>query len=320
MTQPLYKRIGVLALVAALAALVVPMSQATAADKDKQLTFAMISHAAPGDTFWDIEQKGAEAAARNLGARLIYAHNPAAGQQATLVRNVVDQKVDGIAVTLSHPDAMQSAIDRAKQADIPVIGLNSGLNEWKETGVFAYIGQDPVIAGKAYGDRLTKVSAKHVLCVNHEQGNVSLARRCEGISKAFKGKTTTLYVEGKNMPGVRSRILAKLQQDPSIDYVATLGAPFAMTAENAIRRAGRDVTLTTFDLNQRVIKSIKSGKIRWAVDQQPYLQGYLAIESLWLKATNGNVIGGGQAILTGPNFVTKDNVNQVEKFAERGTR
>ena len=320
MIRRFYKRIGLIALVAALAALALPAAQAVAADNDKQMVFAMITHAAPGDTFWDIERKGAQAAATHLGARLIYAHNPAAGQQATLVQNVVDQKVDGIALTLSHPDAMKRAIAAAGQAGIPVIGFNSGLNEWKTVGTFAYIGQDPIVAGQAYGERLSTVGAEHVLCVNHEQGNVSLARRCAGIKKAFKGKTTLLYVNGKDMPTVRSRILAKLQQDPSIDYVATLGAPFALTAEQAVRMAGRDVTLTTFDLDERVIKSVEDGKIRWAVDQQPYLQGYLAIESLWLKATNGNVIGGGKAILTGPTFVTQDNVAQVAEFADRGTR
>ncbi|RJS94781.1 substrate-binding domain-containing protein [Salinisphaera sp. Q1T1-3] len=293
---------------------------ALAQSNDKQPVFALISHAAPGDTFWDIERKGAEAAADKLGARLIYAHNPAASQQATLVDNVINQKVDGIALTLSHPDAMKSAVAKANRAGIPVIGLNSGLNEWKKTGVFAYIGQDPVVAGRAYGERLNTVGAKHVLCVNHEQGNVSLARRCEGIEKGFEGKTTILYVNGQDMTSVRSRILAKLQQDPSIDYIATLGSPFAMTSLRAVRMSGRQVEVTTFDLDERVVKAIQSGKIRWAVDQQPYLQGYLAIQSLWLKATNGNVIGGGQAVLTGPAFVTKDNVAQVAEFAARGTR
>ena len=48
--------------------------------------------------------------------------------------------------------------------------------------------------------------------------------------------------------------------------------------------------------------------MQWAVDQQPYLQGYLAVDSLWLYKTNGNTIGGGQATLTGPAFIDKGNV------------
>jgi len=57
-----------------------------------------------------------------------------------------------------------------------------------------------------------------------------------------------------------------------------------------------------------------------AVDQQPYLQGYEAVDSLWLYLTDGNVIGGGQTVLTGPSFVDASNADAVAKYAARGTR
>ena len=60
--------------------------------------------------------------------------------------------------------------------------------------------------------------------------------------------------------------------------------------------------------------------MQWAVDQQPYLQGYLAIDSLWLYLTNGNTIGGGQPVLTGPSFVDASNVAKVAQYAEAGNR
>jgi simple sugar transport system substrate-binding protein len=58
----------------------------------------------------------------------------------------------------------------------------------------------------------------------------------------------------------------------------------------------------------------------WAIDQQPYLQGYLAVDTLWLYKNNGNVPGGGQPTLTGPYLVDKSNIELVGKFAEAGTR
>jgi len=69
------------------------------------------------------------------------------------------------------------------------------------------------------------------------------------------------------------------------------------------------------------VAAIKSGTVQFAVDQQPFLQGYLAVDTLWLYKTNGNFPGGGQEpVLTGPAFVTKDNVDAVAEFAARGTR
>jgi simple sugar transport system substrate-binding protein len=72
--------------------------------------------------------------------------------------------------------------------------------------------------------------AKHAVCVNQVQGHVDLEARCAGIAQTFKGQTENLYLTGTDMPSVQSTIGAKLQQDPSIDYLVTLGAPFGITA------------------------------------------------------------------------------------------
>ena len=60
--------------------------------------------------------------------------------------------------------------------------------------------------------------------------------------------------------------------------------------------------------------------MEWAIDQQPFLQGYMAVEALWLYRTNKNVLGGGQASLTGPSFVDETNIDSVAELAEAGTR
>jgi simple sugar transport system substrate-binding protein len=286
-----------------------------------RLKVAMITHAAPGDTFWDLIRKGAEAAAAKDNIELVYASDPNGANQANLVQNAIDQKVDAIALTLAKPAAMLAVVAKAKAAGIPVIGFNAGLNEWKKAGLVEYFGQDEVVAGEAFGNRLSQVGAKNVICVNHEQGHVELEARCAGIKKGFSGKSESLYVNGVDMPSVQSTMTAKLQQDKTIDYVVTLGAPFAMAAIKSVKDAGSSAKVATFDTNRDLIDGVKSGNIQWAVDQQPYLQGYLAIDGAWLYKTNGDYSGGGQdPILTGPAFVTKDNVATIATYAQGGTR
>ena len=56
------------------------------------------------------------------------------------------------------------------------------------------------------------------------------------------------------------------------------------------------------------------------MDQQPYLQGYEAVDALWLDLVNGDTLGGGQAVLTGPSFIDASNVDAVATYAARGTR
>ncbi len=286
-----------------------------------RLTVAMITHQGPGDTFWDIVRKGAQAAAAKDNIRLLYSNDPSAGNQASLVQNAIDQKVDGIAVTLAKPEAMKDVVHKATAAGIPVVGLNSGVSEWKKLGLMEFFGQDETVAGEAFGKKLNEVGAKKAVCVITEQGNIGLTQRCDGVKKTFQGKTQNLYVNGTDMPAVRATITAKLQQDRSIDYIVSLGASYALTAVQSVSEAGSKAKIATFDLNKDLTGAISKGTIQFAVDQQPYLQGYLAIDSLWLYKTNGNYMGGGeQPVLTGPAFVDKSNVDQIAQFAAKGTR
>src|ERR1700754_1918566 len=69
-------------------------------------TFAMITHESPGDTFWDRIKAGANQAAKDTGSTLKYSSDPVASNQATLIQNAIDSKVDGIATTIVTPEAL----------------------------------------------------------------------------------------------------------------------------------------------------------------------------------------------------------------------
>ncbi|WP_326687164.1 sugar ABC transporter substrate-binding protein [Streptomyces sp. NBC_01795] len=285
-----------------------------------RLTIAMVTHSGEGDTFWDIVQSGAKQAARKDNVRFDYSNNKEAGQQAQLVQSAIDKKVDGLIVTLAKPDALKSVIRKAVKAGIPVITINSGAQYSTEVGALTHIGQDEAVAGEAVGEQLNKRKKKKALCVIHEQGNVSLEERCEGAKKTFDGDLDTVNVDGTSMPGVQSSVEAKLQSDKDIDSVITLGAPFAATSAKAKEKAGSDAEVDTFDLNAQVVKELKAKRIGFAVDQQPYLQGYEAVDLLWLHRYNANALGGGKPVLTGPEIVTRDQVPRLEKYTARGTR
>ncbi|WP_329259922.1 substrate-binding domain-containing protein [Streptomyces sp. NBC_01478] len=286
-----------------------------------RLKVALVTHASKGDAFWLLVQKGAEAAAAKDGVELTYASDPDATGQAKLVRDAIRDGVDGIALTLAKPDAMKAPIAQAKASDIPVVGLNSGIDSWQSDGILEFFGQDESVTGRAVGEKLDAFKAKHALCVIHERGNVALEARCAGVKKTFSGETDNLYVDGTDMDAVSAGVTDRLKQDPSIDEVVMLGADFALAAVKSVKAAGSKAKVATFDLNQDLVKAVQSGAVQFAVDQQPYLQGYLAVDSLWLYKTNGNISGGGAApVLTGPAFVTKTNVGAVAKFAANGTR
>ncbi|WP_406503854.1 sugar ABC transporter substrate-binding protein [Streptomyces sp. NBC_01602] len=283
-------------------------------------TFAMVTHSGDGDTFWDIVQRGAEQAAVKDNIKFLYSHNDEAQQQAQLVQAAIDQKVDGLIVSLAKPDAMKDVVAKATRAGIPVITVNSGSAESKAFGALTHIGQDESIAGEAVGDELNARGRKKALCILHEQGNIGHEQRCAGAKKAFDGQMQNLYVEGTNMPDVQASIEAKLQADKSIDAVVTLGAPFADAAVKAKRTAGSKAEIDTFDLNAKVATALQDKTLGFAVDQQPYLQGYEAVDLLWLYRYNRNVLGGGRPVLTGPQIITSKDAAELAEYTKRGTR
>jgi simple sugar transport system substrate-binding protein len=286
----------------------------------QRATVALITHQAPGDTFWDLVRRGAEAAAAKNNLDLQYFHDPDPAAQANLVRSAISGKVAGIAVTLADPAAMAPAVQTAIAAGIPVVAVNSGIADWKALGVMEYFGQDETIAGQAAGERFTHEGAQNALCVIHEPGHVGLEARCDGLASGFKGKTQKLYVDSVDKATIKRAVTEKLQQDFSIDRILTLGAPMALATREAVAEANSYARVATFDTNVGVVDAIKKGMIEWAIDQQPFLQGYLAVDALWLYFTNKNVIGGGQPTLTGPSFVDETNINSVADLAEAGTR
>ncbi|WUC96780.1 sugar ABC transporter substrate-binding protein [Streptomyces sp. NBC_00525] len=295
-------------------------AEGRAAVNTPRWTFAMVTHSGDGDTFWDIVQKGAETAAKKDNINFLYTHDAEGQQQAQLVQAAIDKKVDGLIVTLAKPGAMKDVVAKAVRAGIPVITVNSGSAESKEFGALTHIGQDETIAGEAVGEELNRRGRKKALCILHEQGNVGHEQRCAGARKTFDGKMQNLYVEGTNMPDVQASIEAKLQSDQDIDAVVTLGAPFADAAVKAKKTAGSKAEIDTFDLNPAVAAALRAKTLGFAVDQQPYLQGYEAVDLLWLYRYNRNVLGGGRPVLTGPQIVTAKDAAQLAEYADRGTR
>ncbi|WP_030434477.1 sugar ABC transporter substrate-binding protein [Actinoplanes subtropicus] len=282
-------------------------------------TIAMITHETPGDTFWDKIKAGAQQAAKDTGVTLKYSNDPDATKQAVLIQNAIDSKVSGIATTLVTPDALAGSVKAARDAGIPLVGFNSGIDQYQKLGALMYFGSDENLAGNTAGKRILAAGAKHPLCVIQAQGSVALEARCAGV-KGVIPATENINVNGADDSAVVSTLQAKLAQDKSIDYLVTLGAPIAIDALKAMDQAGSSAKLVTFDLNQEAAQDIKDGKIEFSIDQQPYVQGYMAVTSLYLYLKNGNDIGGGKAVLTGPSFVDKTNIDTILPFTRNNTR
>ena len=127
-------------------------------------------------------------------------------------------------------------------------------------------------------------------------------------------------MNGADQPSVQATIKSKLRAGPVDHPHRDPGCADRLAALGAQAESGNTAKLITFDLNQDVAQAIQDGKVEFAVDQQPYVQGYMSVTMLWMNLTNGNDIGGGKPVLTGPSLVDKTNIAQILPYTKNNRR
>ena len=295
-----------------------PGAGATTSADDGDLTFAMITHSGQGDAFWDIVKSGGEDAAEKMGVTMTYQADPDPAQQSILITNAIAQGVDGLIVSMANPDGLKEAISQAVDKDIPVITINSGIERYKDFGAMTHVGQSEELAGETAGEQFKDAGKKKMICVIHEAGNIGQEQRCAGAAKTFGGSAENVQVDIADLAAVQNTVAAKLQSDADIDAVFTLNGSITTAALKAIGDASSDAMIGGIDLDSDVVAAIQDGSLAFAIDQQPYAQGWLPVVFLTQKVTDAMDTGGGEPVYSGPLVVTKDNVDAIADAIKRG--
>jgi len=250
------------------------------------------------------------------------------GDAANLIRTAISQHASVIAAPDWVADSEDEAYKAATAAGIPVMLYNAGGGDKaKELGAINYIGNEEYPAGLAGGAYFAAHGSKNVICVNTVPGAGNLEARCKGIADGIAkqgGKSTQLPLPASsfgNPTAVAEAIKATLLKDASIDGVVTISAGDADSAANGIQQAGRTaaVKLGTFDMNETNLDRIKEGTQLFAIDQQPWLQGFLAV-SLSDGFVNFGLKTATPTILTGPGIVDASNIDATLAGAKAGYR
>lgn len=326
---------------AGLGALAMPAAQAADAH------FVLISHAPDSDSWWNTIKNAIKQADEDFNVETDY-RNPPNGDiadMARLIEQAAARNYDGVATTIADFDVLKSAIGKVTEKKIPLVTLNSGTEEQSaKLGAIMHVGQPEYVAGHAAGEKAKAAGVKSFVCVNHYATNAASFERCRGFADAIgvDYKTSTID-SGTDPTEIQSKVSAYLRNHPNTDAILTLGPLSAAPTLKAVQQLGLagKIRFYTFDFNDDIAAGIRAGTIQFAIDQQPYLQGYIPVAVLAIakKEHTSDPVKirqileanpkfkarletyglqpsyGPRDIRSGPGFITQENIDKVVKYA-----
>lgn len=278
----------------------------------------MPTHMIPPDPNTAIMQNGAEQASRDLGVDVKFRGPEQFSIPAIqkLFDAAIAAKPTAIAATLPDPNALGPKIEEAVGKGIPVVLFNAGLDEYKKLGAITYVGQTELEAGREAGKRLKAAGLSNAIVINHQQGQLTLEIRVQGVKEGLGGDVKSIAVDGTSPTQIKNGVASALKQNPDVQALMTLGPGAAEQALKAIQDAGSSAKLATFDISPGVLNAVKSGDILFAIDQQMYFQTYQAVSSL--VTFSQYRLAPVTAVPSGPLFVDKDSADEIIKLSGQG--
>ena len=309
--------------------------------------FVLISHAADSDTWWNTVKNAIKQAGEDFDVTVDYRH-PATGgmaEMAHLVDQAAARHYDGIVSTIGDGE-VQAALKRVVAKHIPLVTINSGTQQQSEQlGAIMHVGQPEYEAGKGAGVRARASGIKSFVCVNTFAQSPASFERCRGFAEAIGSADymASTLVAGADASTVDSGLNAWLHTHPDTQAILALGPDGSSAVLETLEKMGlkNKIWFAAFDLSDDATKAIKDGSMKFALDQQPYLQGYIPVAVMTimkrekitaparvmeilqanpkfrkrLEAYGLTALYGARHISSGPGFVTADNIAKVEKYA-----
>jgi simple sugar transport system substrate-binding protein len=150
------------------------------------------------------------------------------------------------------------------------------------------------------------------VCINQQVGHTGLDKRCKGFVDALAEKNIPAEVLAiSDDPAASQTVISDYYTaNPDTDLFLTLGPNGANPFYAFVNAAGLQADSFkhgTFDLSPEINAKIEDGTTMFGIDQQPYLQGYGAVELLTMVGRYG-ILPALPVTATGPGFITAKDI------------
>ncbi len=267
--------------------------------------------------FWLTIKAGAEAAAAEGGAEIIWQgpnKETEVEKQINIVQDMVNSKVDGLVLAACDENALIPMVQKATDAGIPVITIDSGV---ASDLPLSFVATDNVAGAEMAAKTLAGLigNAGNVGLIPFIKGAATSNMREEGFLSGIGqfpdiAVSATLYCQS-DVAKAMEVTQDMLTRDTELKGIFATNEPAAIGAAQALKAIGKQgqVKLVAFDAAEEEIAGLQSGAIQALVVQNPYRMGYEGVKAA-LAAIAGETVE--KRIDTGVTVVTMENFNDPE--------
>lgn len=267
--------------------------------------------------FWTVVEMGTEAAQREFGINVGYTgpfNEEDIDGQIRMVEAAIEDKVDAIVLAAIDYEKLVPVAEKARNAGIPVVIIDSNINSDKMNG---FIGTDNVDAGRVLGNAMTDALGTDldVVIISFVKGAASSNEREQGVKEALSQYTginiiDTLFCNSDETLAAELTI-EMIENHPEVDVFICLNAYATVGTARGIIEAGKagEYKIVGFDSTPEEIEYLEAGTIELMVVQNPFSMGYLGVKYA-LDVLNGVKMP--ENVNTGAVVINRDNMYNPE--------
>lgn len=242
--------------------------------------------------------KGEQDAVKKYGMTVIIRNGEAdLAKEIAVVQQFVVQKLDLILVSPSNPEGIVPAVKQANAAGIPVIEVNSTVGKGAKT--VTYVGANDFTFGERQGELLVKAIGKSgnvALILGHLGVSAQILRE-DGLKEYLKAYPEIKIVSKQSADwdfdkalGITQNLLTRYPRG-ALQAIISQGPEGVAGARYAAKIGRTDVKFIAGDYPKDVRDAIMQGMLYGTVNQDPYPQGYRAVEVayFWLTGQRNKV-------------------------------
>lgn len=282
---------------------------------DKTIKIALVTKMVDS-TYWQTVLRAAEEKATELGNVEITHLGPPTeadiDKQVQIIETAINDDYDGIILAACDKDALVDPVQKAKDAGIPVIMIDSGISE----DVYdAFLATNNVQAGAECAKLMAELigDAGEIAIVNFAAGTQTAVDRETGFTEELKSNHPNISIVGvqysdSDPTKAANQATDFMSANPDLKGIWGANDQSAVGVAQAVKEQGKDVIVVGFDNSEDIKAGLEDGSIKGTAVQMPTVMGSQGVQ-LVLDVLAGNAPAE-KSVDTGVTIITSENYKE----------